>query len=304
MSHPNDPTPVGTQPVVPTGQKPLSSGMAVTAFVVGLIGFLTAFIPVINAVSIVGGIVAVVLGVLAVRKANAGQAAGKGLAVAGLVLGALAVIGGIIANLLFGAAVTAIDEAVQDTEQRIADQEADRGTAVDDGAAGTETEGTASDDAATDDAATDDEATDGGAAGTETVLALGESAEVGEYTVTVTAVNLDAGDVLAEANQFNEPATNQYVLADVSVVYTGAEEGDAWLDLSHVFMGTDARQYDASACGAVTPAPVVEAPTLNNGGAADYQVCFDVPADAMDGGRIFVEESFSWDESRAYWAVQ
>lgn len=275
MSHPNDPTPVGTQPVVPTGQKPLSSGMAVTAFVVGLIGFLTAFIPVINAVSIVGGIVAVVLGVLAVRKANAGQAAGKGLAVAGLVLGALAVIGGILANLLFGAAVTAIDEAVQDTEQRIADQEADRGTAVDDGAAGT-----------------------------ETVLALGESAEVGEYTVTVTAVNLDAGDVLAEANQFNEPATNQYVLADVSVVYTGAEEGDAWLDLSHVFMGTDARQYDASACGAVTPAPVVEAPTLNNGGAADYQVCFDVPADAMDGGRIFVEESFSWDESRAYWAVQ
>lgn len=275
MSHPNDPTPVGTQPVVPTGQKPLSSGMAVTAFVVGLIGFLTAFIPVINAVSIVGGIVAVVLGVLAVRKANAGQAAGKGLAVAGLVLGALAVIGGIIANLLFGAAVTAIDEAVQDTEQRIADQEADRGTAVDDGAAGT-----------------------------ETVLALGESAEVGEYTVTVTAVNLDAGDVLAEANQFNEPATNQYVLADVSVVYTGAEEGDAWLDLSHVFMGTDARQYDASACGAVTPAPVMEAPTLNNGGAADYQVCFDVPAEAMDGGRIFVEESFSWDESRAYWAVQ
>lgn len=275
MSHPNDPTPVGTQPVVPTGQKPLSSGMAVTAFVVGLIGFLTAFIPVINAVSIVGGIVAVVLGVLAVRKANAGQAAGKGLAVAGLVLGALAVIGGIIANLLFGAAVTAIDEAVQDTEQRIADQEADRGTAVDDGAAGT-----------------------------ETVLALGESAEVGEYTVTVTAVNLDAGDVLAEANQFNEPATNQYVLADVSVVYTGAEEGDAWLDLSHVFMGTDARQYDASACGAVTPAPVVEAPTLNNGGAADYQVCFDVPAEAMDGGRIFVEESFSWDESQAYWAVQ
>lgn len=275
MSHPNDPTPVGTQPVVPTGQKPLSSGMAVTAFVVGLIGFLTAFIPVINAVSIVGGIVAVVLGVLAVRKANAGQAAGKGLAVAGLVLGALAVIGGILANLLFGAAVTAIDEAVQDTEQRIADQEADRGTAVDDGAAGT-----------------------------ETVLALGESAEVGEYTVTVTAVNLDAGDVLAEANQFNEPATNQYVLADVSVVYTGAEEGDAWLDLSHVFMGTDARQYDASACGAVTPAPVVEAPTLNNGGAADYQVCFDVPAEAMDGGRIFVEESFSWDESRAYWAVQ
>lgn len=275
MSHPNDPTPVGTQPVVPTGQKPLSSGMAVTAFVVGLIGFLTAFIPVINAVSIVGGIVAVVLGVLAVRKANAGQAAGKGLAVAGLVLGALAVIGGIIANLLFGAAVTAIDEAVQDTEQRIADQEADRGTAVDDGAAGT-----------------------------ETVLALGESAEVGEYTVTVTAVNLDAGDVLAEANQFNEPATNQYVLADVSVVYTGAEEGDAWLDLSHVFMGTDARQYDASACGAVTPAPVMEAPTLNNGGAADYQVCFDVPAEAMDGGRIFVEESFSWDESQAYWAVQ
>lgn len=289
MSHPNDPTPVGTQPVVPTGQKPLGSGMAVTAFVVGLVGFLTAFIPVINVVSIVGGIVAVVLGVLAVRKANAGQAAGKGLAVAGIVLGALAVIGGIVANLLFGAAVTAIDEAVQDTEQRIADQEADRGTAVDDGAAGGETEGSASDDAASDG---------------EAVLTLGESAEVGEYTVTVTAVNLDAGDVLAEANQFNEPATNQYVLADVSVVYTGAEEGDAWLDLSHVFMGTDARQYDASACDAVTPAPVMEAPTLNSGGAADYQVCFDVPAEAMDGGRIFVEESFSWDESRAYWAVQ
>ncbi len=40
----------------------------------------------------------------------------------------------------------------------------------------------------------------------------------------------------------HEPPTNQYVLVDVSVVYNGDEEGDPWIDLTHAFQGTDARQ--------------------------------------------------------------
>lgn len=255
-----------------------TSGMAIAAFVVGIVSFLLAWIPVVNFVAIIGGLVALVLGILAINQARKGQVGGKGLAIAGVVLAALAVLIGILANVLFGVAINAVDDAVQqsleDTENQLND-------------AGSE--------------ASEEEQ----AAAENAMLPLGQTAEVGEYTVTVTGVNLNANEIIANENQFNEPPTNQYVLVDISVVYNGDDEGDPWIDLSHSFQGTDARQYDSSSCTAVQPNPVMDVPTLTNGGAADYQVCMDVPAEAMDGASVFVEELLSFtDSSRAYWAVQ
>ncbi|TRW45603.1 OB-fold protein [Georgenia yuyongxinii] len=99
------------QPPYPP-QRP-GSGMAIAAFVIGLVAFLLAWIPIINVVSIVGGIVAVVLGVIAIRKASRGEAGGKGLSIAALVLAALAIIGSILMNMVFGALVNEVDKSVQ-----------------------------------------------------------------------------------------------------------------------------------------------------------------------------------------------
>jgi hypothetical protein len=137
-------------------------------------------------------------------------------------------------------------------------------------------------------------------------LGLGESSAVGdEYNVTVNAVNLDATEDILAVNEFNEGPQGQFVLIDLSVEYTGSEEGDPWIDLGVNFVGSDARQYDSSTCTAVLEKNGSDVPTLENGGKGDYQVCMDVPAEAVQDAQIFVEPTVSFDnDSRVYWAVK
>lgn len=118
-------------------------------------------------------------------------------------------------------------------------------------------------------------------------------------------MNLDADQLVARTNEFNEPPKKgRFVLATLDVTYSGDEEGDPWIDLEPTFVGSDARQYDASACEAVVPDAAVDVPTLNSGGKATYKVCFDVPPAAIDAGKLFVANSLSFEEKRVYWAIR
>ncbi|PFG38997.1 hypothetical protein ATJ97_1491 [Georgenia soli] len=136
------------------------------------------------------------------------------------------------------------------------------------------------------------------------LLPLGQPAEVGDYTITVTGLNLDADEAIAQADEFNPPAEGQYVIADLSVVYNGTEEGNPWMDLSYIFTGTDAEEYDDGTCMAIEENSVVNVPTLATGDGADYEVCMDVPADAIEGGTFSVGPFLSFDASeRATWAI-
>ena len=135
---------------------------------------------------------------------------------------------------------------------------------------------------------------------------LGKSAAVGpEYEVAVNAVNLNANETVLAANSFNDKPKGQFILVSVTVKYRGDKEGNPWIDLSPTFVGTDARQYDAADCGAVTPDPVVDVPTLERGGVASFQVCMDVPQAAINGGKLFVEPSLNFnDKHRVYWSIK
>lgn len=133
---------------------------------------------------------------------------------------------------------------------------------------------------------------------------LGDTADVGDYSVTITEVQLDAIDAIKAANEFNDDPTGQYVLASVDVTYNGSEEGDAWLDLQVKLAGSDARIYDTSSCMAVTPNSPMDVPTLTAGGTGAFDVCFDVPVDALDNPQIYVEESMSFDDTREVWETQ
>lgn len=68
---------------------PLPSGMAVTSMVLGIASFVIGMwlfpLP----------ITALILGVIALGKANRGEASGKGMAIAGIVLGSIATLGGL-----------------------------------------------------------------------------------------------------------------------------------------------------------------------------------------------------------------
>jgi predicted PurR-regulated permease PerM len=80
------------QPYQP--QQPLGSGMAIAALVVGVLALVTFWTFVGG---IVLGLVAIVLGVLALRRVRQGRAAGRGMAITGVVLGTL----GLLLSLAF-----------------------------------------------------------------------------------------------------------------------------------------------------------------------------------------------------------
>ena len=92
-------------------QRP-GNGFGVAALVVGIIALLLAWIPVINIGAIVLGVIAVILGILGLRK----KFAGKGMSIAGIVLGALAIIGSVIVLIATAVFVGLVEEEIQRTE--------------------------------------------------------------------------------------------------------------------------------------------------------------------------------------------
>ncbi len=256
-----------------------SSGLAISALVLGSIALLLCWVPIVNNFAAVLAVVGLGLGIPALISARRGRATGSGLAVAGVTLSVLAFIGVLATQALYSAVIEDVTDGVDDAVS-LPRSEPTGGAGS---APGSETDAPAA-----------------GAA----VLPLGQPGRLTEYTVTVDRVVPNGNDIVAAENQFNDPPAGQYVLVGLTVTYNGADEGDPWLDLSTEFIGTDARNYDTSSCSAVIPDEAFDVPTLLAGGTASYQVCRDVPPTAIEGGRVEVSESFSFDDVSAIWAIQ
>lgn len=94
-----------------------SNGLAIAGFVLGLLGFLGSWIPVINVVGIILGVIGVVLAGVGLSKSRS-IGSGRGLAIAGLILGVLAIAIAIFINVVFvGAVVDAVDDAVDEVTE-------------------------------------------------------------------------------------------------------------------------------------------------------------------------------------------
>jgi hypothetical protein len=83
-----DPAPV-------TNTVPKTNGIAVASMVVGILSLFFSWIPIIGLIGFIGGIVAIILGIIALKKS-----AGKGLSIAGIVTGAISVISSLVIALL------------------------------------------------------------------------------------------------------------------------------------------------------------------------------------------------------------
>jgi uncharacterized membrane protein len=81
----------------PSGGQPPSNGMAIGALVTGILSLPLVFL---FGLGVLLGIVAVILGVIAVRRANRGEGSGRGMAIGGIVTGAISVVLGIL-GLIF-----------------------------------------------------------------------------------------------------------------------------------------------------------------------------------------------------------
>lgn len=143
----------------------VKKGLAVTSLVLGLLAIVGCLIPVLNIVSIVLAIIAVVLGVVAVVQARKPGRGGKGMAIAGIILSVVAIVGAILANVLFGAAVSSVSNSI--------DQQA-----ADDAEAATQFPGATADDV---------------------VGQAGETLTVGDISVTTTGLTAQTDEVLDQS---------------------------------------------------------------------------------------------------------
>ncbi|MEH3075693.1 MAG: hypothetical protein PGN11_03305 [Quadrisphaera sp.] len=272
---------VTAQRLSPAGPPPRAGAwMAVTALVCGAVALLLCWIPLVNLLAIVAGLGGLVFGVLALVLARRGLHRGPRRAALGTAASALALVVALVVDVVYvvqlgDRLVTTAAPPARPAPSAAAPSSSSSGDAP------STTPSAQPSTSASPPASAPAQATTG--------LPLGTVATVGDYTVTITGVTTNADAAIAEANQFNQPPTGRYVLADVSVVYNGTEEGIPWAQLQPAFQGTDARNYSWSSCTATVPRPGFQQPTLRTGGASEYQVCFDLPAEAIAGGAVEVK---------------
>lgn len=294
---PPPPPPPSAPPDQPPWPTQRSSGLAVTALVCGLLGMVIALIPILGIFGIALGLVAVVLGLIGRSKAKKGEAAGKGMALAGAITGVLAVTLGIVGLVIVGNAFNELES--------VFDEEAPAFSTGSDVAAPSAPPATAG---AMEPSDTDssDTSTQSTAGSRDNPVPLGTIASFEDWDVSIDEVKLNATEEVMSANDFNsEPENGQYALITFTFTYTGEGEGNAMFAFKAVLVGSDARQYETYECMAVTPNSMSDAPTLEQGGTFTGSECFDVPPDVLDdGAHLFIEPTISFsDDARAYYEL-
>ncbi|MBW3641898.1 MAG: DUF4190 domain-containing protein [Actinobacteria bacterium] len=93
---PSSQPPPGWNPPAGQGDGQPSNGMGVAALVLGIIALLISWIPILGAAL---AVLALIFGILGLKKARRGQATNQGMAVAGIVLGGIALAIGLLVTI-------------------------------------------------------------------------------------------------------------------------------------------------------------------------------------------------------------
>lgn len=87
-----------------------SRTLAVLALIAGLVSVLTGWMPIVFVVGAVAGIAAITLGIIARGRAQQGRARGRGMALAGIILGPIGLASCVVGVLLTGALLREVRE--------------------------------------------------------------------------------------------------------------------------------------------------------------------------------------------------
>lgn len=241
------------------------SGLAITAFVLAVVAVTLFWVPIVNNFAFFLAVVGLCFGIPALVSARRGKRTGGGMALASVMLAVLAMIGVLATQALYA---KAIDDITGSLESSASGQ----GTAPD-------------------------------IALSEKPLALGQSAVVGDYRVTVTKVVADADALIAAANEFNSKPKNRYTLVSATVTYLGDRTGSPWIDLRAAILGSDHRQYAHGASLAVSSRSDESMVELGKGGSSDVEFVMDLPPSSLVGGQVLIEKPFSFKDRSALWSV-
>ena len=138
----------------------------------------------------------------------------------------------------------------------------------------------------------------------EDPVPLGQEAQVGDWKVKVVEATSNANEVVASANEFNDPpqAGNQYVLVKVQATRTGEEPVAFWVDTYYSFVGSGGNTFD-TAFEAV-PDGITDTGEAFKDASITGSLVFEVPSAQVAGGLLMMEEAFSIDNSRTFFAIQ
>ena len=123
----------------------------------------------------------------------------------------------------------------------------------------------------------------------------------------MTDVLLEATDAVMEENQFNAPPVDgcQFVMFSVDAAYEGDDSGTAWLDFRWAIVGAAGNTFGTGMddyCG-VIPDPLDDTGETFPGGSVSGNVCVSADSDQIEGGTIRIEEMLSFDDTRAFYAL-
>lgn len=205
------------------------NGLALAAVIVGGIALLFAFIPIVNIVGGIAGVVAAVLGLIALVT----KRGSKTMSVTGLSLGAGALVMTIIMSFVYTALFfSSVEEAITDGVDTAAVPESSETTEGDSGSSAE--------------------------LGTRANPApIGTTVSNSDWEVTLGAVVMDAGAEVAAANQFNESAPEgmQFAMIPVTVKYVGATSGTPGYDITIEYVSVDGKTYTDYDVSVVDPEP-------------------------------------------------
>ena len=249
-----------------------SNGLATAGFVLGLLGLLGSWIPLLNILGIVLGILGVVLagvGLAKSKKVNAG----KGLAITGIILGTLAVIFAVLVNAVF---VSAVDEAVDETTNTSVEAPSQSGDKK---------------------GSSDDEASSDAEVGTtrDNPAPLGSAITGDDWTVSINSVKTVAQDSMGQ-----KPAAGSALISvNLTATYNGDDEQGSTPWATIKFVGTDGTTVDTTSGSTMFIAEneFDSLKTLYNGASVKGDQLLEVPADTWETGLLAVSPDMFSDDT-------
>jgi len=219
-------------------------GLAIAALVGGIVAFFSGLAPFWG---IIVALAAVILGIIALRR---GQS--KGLALTGLILGAVGGVVSIIATIVFVVALVAAGNLGNVT--------VDPGT-------GQEQPGE------------EPPVVAGPDGSRENPLAIGATISSDEFDVVVNSITVDATDEVVGENMFNDHPEDGmiYSLVNASITYTGSDSSYASF-VSFALVSDTGEVYDSTDTFVVAP-DGFGLDELYNGGTVTGNVALQVPSD-------------------------
>lgn len=141
----------------------------------------------------------------------------------------------------------------------------------------------------------------------EQPIPVGQTGRIGDYDVMVVSVTPYANDLIAAENMFNEAPSpdNQFYLVTVAVTYVGSSAGNPSFELHFQSVGAGNTGYSTlnNSCG-VVPNDQFSANELFTGGAAEFNVCWEIAVADSESLVMYVEPLMDFNSEPVWFALR